>query len=88
LKTRTSAFAGAGFADDVAELVVPAVLVAIDDDWSPSESPEPIAWNPTSRNTTPRNSNTITMARKGSPEEFRWFITAHCIERALSAGKP
>ena len=53
---------------------------------SPAESSsEPIAWNPTNRNTTPRNSSTITIARKGSPEEFRWFITAHCIERARSA---
>ena len=35
-------------------------------------SPEPIAWNPTSRKTTPRNSSTITMARRGSPEESEW----------------
>ena len=47
-----------------------------------------MAWNPTSRNTTPRNNITITIARRGSPEEFRWFITAHSIERALSARKP
>ena len=35
-------------------------------------SPEPIAWKPTSRKTTPRNSSTITMARRGSPEESEW----------------
>jgi hypothetical protein len=30
------------------------------------------------------------MARRGNPEEFRWFITAHCIEmaRAARAGSP
>ena len=46
-----------------------------------------MAWNPTNKNTTPRNSNTITIARRGSPEEFRWFITAHCIEGACAAEK-
>ena len=47
-------------------------------------SPPPIAWKPTSRKTTPRNSSTITMARRGSPEESgtRSFIGTTLSGRA------
>jgi hypothetical protein len=78
LKTRTSALAGA-FDVDVGVDVVVIVDVAIEEPPVSESLPEPMAWNPTNRNTTPKNSSTMTMARNGSPEESRWFITAHCI---------
>ena len=59
LKTRTSAFATA------AVVVVARVRAG----GSADRPPELIAWNPTSRKIRPRNNSTITMARRGSPEE-------------------
>src|ERR1700761_3517850 len=46
-----------------------------------------MAWKPTSKKMTPRNSRTITMARKGSPVESgtRSFID---VTVSRSAGKP
>src|ERR1700712_392355 len=73
LKTRTSVVAasGGGVADEVAGAAVADELVTVGPEESPSPESllEPIAWKPTSRKTTPRNSSTITMARRGSPEE-------------------
>ena len=75
----------AGFADvfGAAELAV-----TLDTDESSSVLlPDPMAWNPTSKKMTPRNSSTITMARKGSPVESgtRSFID---VTVSRSAGKP
>src|SRR6478735_7786083 len=74
LNTRTSALAcsgsGEGSALEVALLVV--VLTTAESPSSSSSGPR--YWSATSRNTTPRKSSTMTMARSGSPEESRWFI--------------
>ena len=72
LYTRTSALAGSASAvgDALVVEVAVTVVTAVDELLSLS-SPEPMAWNPTSRNTTPRNSSTMTMARRGNPEDSR-----------------
>ena len=69
-------------------LAVVVVVVAIGDCSLVVVAPEPIAWNPTSRNTTPRNSSTITMARRGSPEELRWFIALTVSTRTSRSRTP
>ena len=65
LRGRRGAADGVG--DGVEEL-----LTATGDSSALESSPPPMAWKPTSRKTTPRNSSTITMARRGSPEESEW----------------
>src|SRR5690606_33895229 len=72
LYTRTSGRPGSASGDVVVVVVVrlPATGAS-----APSESfSDPIAWNATSRKTTPRNNNTITMARGAIPKDSRWFI--------------
>ena len=64
------------------------LVVALDTAESSSVFvPDPIAWNPTSKKMTPRNSNTITIARRGSPVESgtRSFID---VTVSRSAPKP
>ena len=89
LKTRTSALA-AGAADVLAVVEV-TVRVAVESSVL-SLLPEPMAWKPTSRKMTPRNSSTMTMARSGRPEESgtRSFIAptvavAGCSSRKRSS---
>ncbi len=84
LNTRTSGLAGSSDADVVVGEL--ATLVVLTEESTSSASP-PIAWNPTSRKTTPRNSSTITMARRGRPEDSRWFIGAYCIDTSGRPGK-
>ena len=63
---------GSGRAWRSSRTAVPVVEVTLDpgDAESSSEFPEePRACHPSSRKMTPRNSSTITMARRGSPEE-------------------
>src|ERR1700734_1686869 len=75
----------AGFTEVFGAIVL---VVTVDTDESSSElAPDPIAWNPTSKKMTPRNSSTITMARRGSPVESgtRSFID---VTVSRSAPKP
>src|ERR1700754_4034781 len=70
---RTSASFAVGLAlveADVHDVEVVLVTLEAGDAESSSEFPElPRACHPSSRKMTPRNSSTITMARKGSPVE-------------------
>src|ERR1700753_211354 len=86
---RTSAGAGlplVPFAPLVAAAdVVPVAELTLDDCDAESSSPspdEPTACQPSSRKMTPRNSSTITIARRGSPVESgtRSFIEPYCSE--------
>ncbi len=81
--------AGAG-GSDVGDGVEVVLTVATGDSSALESSPEPMAWNPTSRKTTPRNSSTITMARRGSPEESEWrsFIGPTVSARRADPRKP
>ena len=78
LNTRTSGRSGSAGADVVVGVVV--VVTAAIDESSPSSDPPPIVCNAMSRNATPRNNSTMMMARRGRPEESRWFIGAYCID--------
>src|ERR1700739_299814 len=83
-------FAGAGL--PVVEADVEVVLVTLEtgDAESSSEFPElPRACHPSSRKMTPRNSSTITMARRGSPVESgtRSFIEPTVARNAPEPAK-
>src|ERR1700739_3339806 len=84
-------FAGAGL--PVVEADVEVVLVTLEtgDAESSSEFPElPRACPPSSRKMTPRNSTTITMARRGSPVESgtRSFIEPTVARKVREPAKP
>src|SRR6516225_8413365 len=81
---RISDWFAAGLAlGEVDDMLVVLVTLETGDAESSSEFPEdPSACHPSSRNMTPRNTSTITMARMGSPVESgtRSFIEPHCSE--------
>jgi len=81
LNTRTSAFAGAGDADDVAELEVVTVEVAIDDDWCLRVAGAH-RLDPTNR--TPRQEQQhITIARRAARRSFAGSFGRPLYRQAL-----
>jgi hypothetical protein len=70
LNTLTSAFAGAAVVD-VVVAVADVALAELLDELESELLSELSDWNATSRKTTPRNNSTMTMARRGSPEDSR-----------------
>src|ERR1700761_39449 len=90
---RTSASFAVGLAlveADVADVEVVLVTLEAGDAESSSEFPElPRACHPSSRKMMPRNSNTITMARRGSPVESgtRSFIKPTVSRRRPESAK-